>query len=222
MAQDGKRSKRQAKSEGQGTQSVKRGSHTKQSTTKKEPETGMARREQTSPVLTISPFSFMRRFSEEMDRLYGDFDFGRSLASGLGGEIARLADLEGSMWSPQVEAFERDGKLIIRADLPGLTKEDINVDITDDAIKIRGERRQEKEENKEGYYRSERSYGSFYREVPLPNGVKREEANATFRNGVLEITMPAPARQPSSQRIEISEGAATEQQPKALGKAAGR
>src|SRR5437879_5250108 len=222
MAQDGKRSKRQAKSEGQGTQSVKRGSQTKQSTTKKELETGMARREQTSPVLTISPFSFMRRFSEEMDRLYGDFDFGRSLASGLGGEIARLADLEGSMWSPQVEAFERDGKLIVRADLPGLTKDDINVDITDDAIKIRGERRQEKEENKEGYYRSERSYGSFYREVPLPSGVKREEANATFRNGVLEITMPAPARQPSSQRIEISEGAATEQQPKALGKAAGR
>src|SRR2546422_188928 len=81
MAQDGKRSKRQAKNEGQGAQSVKRGSQTKQSTTKKEPETGIAQREQASPVLTLSPFSFMRRFSEEMDRLYGDFDFGRSLAS---------------------------------------------------------------------------------------------------------------------------------------------
>jgi HSP20 family protein len=170
----------------------------------------------------LSPFSFMRRFNEEMDRLYGDFDFGRSLASGLGGEIARLADLETSLWAPQVEAFERDGKLIVRADLPGLSKDDINVDITDDAIKIRGERRQEKEENKDGYYRSERSYGSFYREIPLPGGVNREEANATFRNGVLEITMPAPARQPSSQRLEISEGAVTEQQPKAMGKAAGR
>ena len=222
MAQEVKRSKRQAKNEGQGVQSAKRGSQTKQSTTKKEPETGIGRREQSSPVLTISPFSFMRRFSEEMDRLYGDIGFGGGLASGLGRELGRLADLEGSIWSPQVEAFERDGKLIVRADLPGLTKDDINVDITDDAIKIRGERRQEKEENKEGYYRSERSYGSFYREIPLPRGVNREEANATFRNGVLEITMPAPARQPSSQRLEISEGAATEQQPKAMGKAAGR
>ena len=220
MAQEGKRSKRQAKNQGQ-TQSAKRGSQTK-STTNKEAGTGIARREESSAMRTISPFSFMRRFSEEMDRLYGDFDFGRSLASGLGGEIARFADLEGSMWLPQVEAFERDGKLIVRADLPGLSKDDINVDITDDAIKIRGERQQEREENKEGYYRSERSYGSFYREVPLPSGVNREEANATFRNGVLEITLPAPARQISSQRLEISEGEATEQQPKAMGKAAGR
>src|SRR6266480_4895037 len=222
MAQERKGSKRQAKNEGKGTRSVKRGSQTTQTTTKSEPETGIAPREQTSPVTTISPFSFMRRFSEEMDKLYGDFDFGRRFTSGLGGEIARLADLEGSLWTPQVEAFERDGKLIVRADLPGLSKDDINVDITDDAIKIRGERHQEKEENKEGYYRSERSYGSFYREVPLPSGVNREETKATFRNGVLEITLPAPARQTSSQRLEISEGEATEQQPKAMGKAAGR
>jgi HSP20 family protein len=222
MAQEGKRSKRQAKNEGQGIQSAKRRPESKQSNMRKDTETGLAQREQASPVRTISPFSFMRRFSEEMDRLYGDVGFGGGLAAGFGRELGRLADLEGSMWSPQVEAFERDGKLIVRADLPGLTRDDINVDITDDAIKIRGERRQEKEENKEGYYRSERSYGSFYREIPLPRGVNREEANAIFRDGVLEITMPAPARQPSSQRIEISEGTATEQQPKALGKAAGR
>jgi HSP20 family protein len=164
----------------------------------------------------------MRRFSEEMDRLLGDFGFGRGLASGFGRELGKLAELEASMWSPQVEAFEREGKLIVRADLPGLTKDDINVDVTNDAIKIRGERRQQKEENEEGYYRSERSYGSFYREIPLPSGVNPEEAYATFRNGVLEITMPAPARQPSSRRIEIGEGTETEQQPRAKSKAAGR
>jgi len=177
MAQDGKRSKRQAKNEGHGNQSAKRGSQTKQSITRKEPETGISRREQASPSRMLSPFSFMRRFNEEMDRLYGDFDFGRSLASGLGGEIARLADLETSLWAPQVEAFERDGKLIVRADLPGLSKDDINVDITDDAIKSRGERRQEKEENKDGYYRSERSYGSFYRSIPLPLGINVESVS---------------------------------------------
>jgi len=218
MAQQGKRSERQAKDEGPVTPSAKRESRTKQSSQKKESETGIARREQGSSSQSITPFSIMRRFSDEMDRVFGDFGFGRSFASGFG----RLADLEAAMWSPQVEAFEREGKLIVRADLPGLTKDDIDVDITDDVIRIRGERRQEKEENEEGYYRSERRYGSFYREVPLPSGVKPEQANATFRNGVLEITMPAPAREPTSRRIEISEGNAGEQQPKAMSKAAGR
>jgi HSP20 family protein len=156
-----------------------------------------------------------------MDQLFGDFGFGGSLASGFGRELGRLADLGGPMWLPQVEALERDGQLIVRADLPGLTKDDISVDITNDAIKIRGERRQESEESDEGYYRSERSYGSFYREIPLPSGVNREEANASFRNGVLEITMPAPARQSGSRRIEIGEGSEAEQ-PKAMGKAAGK
>jgi len=223
MAKEGKRAKRQAKNEGQETQSGKLESRTKQSSAKKEPETAIARREQLSSLRTVSPVAFMRRFNEEMDRVFGDFGFGRGLASDLGREFVRLADLEGSMWLPQVEAFEREGKLIVRADLPGLTKNDINVEITDDAIKIRGERRQEKEENEEGYYRSERSYGSFYREIPLPSGVNREEANATFRNGVLEISMPAPARQPSSRRIEIGEGAETGQlQAKTKAAAAGR
>lgn len=75
---------------------------------------------------------------------------------------------------------------------------------------------------RQGYYRSERSYGSFYREIPLPGGVDRDEARASFRDGVLEITMPAPARQPSTRRIEIGEGPEAEQQPKALGKAGGK
>ncbi|HZE72119.1 MAG TPA: Hsp20/alpha crystallin family protein [Pyrinomonadaceae bacterium] len=222
MAQRGKGSKQREKKEEQG----KRGSHRKslggRSAEDSRRETGLARREQSASLPTVSPFSLMRRFSEEMDRLFGDFDFGGHLASGFGRESGRLADLEVSMWLPQVEAFERDGKLIVRADLPGLTKDDIKVEITDDAIKIRGERRQEKEEDEEGYYRSERSYGSFYREIPLPSGVKHEEANASFSNGVLEITVPAPARQLRSRRIEIGEGPESEQQSKAMGKAAGK
>src|SRR6266516_3544957 len=221
MAQKGKGSKQRKKkdSDNRRSQGISQG---EKNTERNKPETGIARREQATALRTVSPFSLMRRFSEEMDRLFGDFGFGGSFASGFGREFGRFADLEGSMWLPQFEAFERDGKLIVRADLPGLTKDDINVDITDDAIKIRGERRQAKEENEEGYYRSERSYGSFYREIPLPSGVNREEANATFRDGVLEITMPAPARQPSSRRIEIGEGGETEKQPQAKSKAAGR
>ena len=222
MAQKGKESKQRKQKEERINRRGQGKSQGGRSTKSNKPETPIARREQLANLRTVSPFSLMRRFSEEMDRLFGDFGFTGSLASGFGREFERLADLEGSMWSPQVEAFERAGKLIVRADLPGLTKDDINVDITDDAIKIRGERRQEKEENEEGYYRSERSYGSFYREIPLPSGVDREEANASFRDGVLEITMPAPVRQSGSRRIEIGEGSEVEQQPKAMGKAAGK
>jgi HSP20 family protein len=216
MAQKGNGSK-QRKKTGSDNRPGQGKSQGERNTERNKPQTGIARREQTTGLRTVSPFSLMHRFSEEMDRL-----FGGSFASGFGREGGRLADQEGSMWLPQVEAFERDGKLIVRADLPGLTKDDINVDITHDAIKIRGERRQEKEENEEGYYRSERSYGSFYREIPLPSGVNRDEANASFNNGVLEITMPAPMRQSGSRRIEIGEGSGAEQQPKTMGKAAGK
>ena len=218
MAQKGKKSRQRGKNEGHGTQLGKRESRTQHTTSKKESETAIAQRERFAPDRsTISPFSLMRRFSEEMDRLFGDF----SLAGGFGREFGRLADLETSTWLPDVEAFERNGKLTIRADLPGLSKDDIDVSITGDAVVIRGERQQEREENREGFYRSERSYGSFYREIPLPSGVKPEEANATFRDGVLEITMPAPARQPTSRRVEIGVGSQSEEQSRAKTKAAG-
>jgi HSP20 family protein len=102
----------------------------------------------------------------------------------------------------------------VRADLPGLTKDDINIAVADDAITIRGERRQEREESEEGFYRSERSYGSFYRQIPLPEGVSAEDAEATFRDGVLEITMPAPQRaEQRSRRLEIKESSEGEAQP---------
>jgi HSP20 family protein len=218
MPQKEKQTKRQAKKGEQNAKRGERGFRTGQIGGKKEAETSLAPREQFSTARMGSPFAFMRQFSEEMDRLFGDLGFRRGLAS----EFGRLYDLERSIWAPQVELFEREGKLTVRADLPGLTKDDINVDLTDDAIKIRGERRQEKEENEEGYYRSERSYGSFYREIPLPSGVNREEANATFNNGVLEITLPAPARQSGSRRIEIGVGGEPGPQAKAIGKAAGK
>ena len=221
MAQKEKGSKQRGKKPDQERGRGQRKSQAARSTETR-PETGIAPREASANLRTVSPFSLMRRFSEEMDRLFGNFGLGGGLGSGFGREFARLADLEGSMWLPQVESFERDGKLVVRADLPGLNKDDINVEITDDAIKIRGERRQEEEENEKGYYRSERSYGSFYREIPLPSGANSEDAGATFRNGVLEVTIPAPARQGRSRRIEIGEGMEPEKQPKAMSKAAGK
>ena len=217
MAQKGKGTKQRKENKESDNRRSQRKS---QGERRSETGSGLARRDETASLRMVSPFSLMRRFSEEMDRLFGDVGFGGGLTAGFGREFGRLSDLETSMWLPQVEAFEREGKLIVRADLPGLTKDDIDVDITDDVIKIRGERRQEKEENEAGFYRSERSYGSFYREIPLPGSVNADEAKASFSNGVLEITMPAPARQSASRRIVIGEGG--EQQPKAMSKTAGK
>jgi HSP20 family protein len=168
-----------------------------------------------------TPFTFMRRFSEEMDRLFEDFGFGRGLlATGFERSLDALA---AATWAPQVEVLERGNQLTIRADLPGMTKNDVKVDVDDNSLVIRGERKSEREEDEEGYYRSERSYGSFYRRIPLPSGAKAEEATADFRNGVLEITMPTSQTSEEKRRqIEIKGESEREEQPRAKAKSAGQ
>jgi len=99
---------------------------------------------------------------------------------------------------------EKDGRLIVCADLPGMRKEDVHVELENDQLVIQGERRQESQQ--QGY--SERSYGSFYRVIPLPEGIDPSQAQAHFQNGVLEISLPAP-RQNQGRRIEIQEGGAS-------------
>lgn len=185
----------------------------------RESRTGLSRRESYAPgSWSGSPFSFMRSFSEQMERLFEDFGLGSSFSRGFG----RLSSIQDSLWTPQVEVFERGNQLVVRADLPGLTKDDIDVKITDDAIVLQGERKQESEEKEEGYYRSERSYGSFYRSIPLPEGINADEANATFHNGVLEITMPAPAQaEKHGRRLEVRD-TTSEQESHTRAKAAGR
>lgn len=168
-------------------------------------QTGLARRDQFTPSLFgTSPVSIMRRFRDEMDRLFESFGFGRSLMPSFGRDLFSGSFGEG-VWSPQVEMFEQGGKLVVRADLPGLKKDEVNVEVTDDAITISGERRSESEEKGEGFYHSERSYGSFFRRIPLPEGVNTEEADATFNNGVLEVKLPAPEKRSTGRRLEIKE-----------------
>ena len=95
---------------------------------------------------------------------------------------------------------------MIRADLPGLCKEDVKVEVSDDMITIEGERKQEKKEEREGCYYSECSYGSFYRVIPLPEGADASKATAEFHNGVLEVAVPAPSLpEPKARRLEVKE-----------------
>ena len=111
-------------------------------------------------------------------------------------------------WTPTIEVFEKDNRLVTKVDLPGLKKEDVKVEVADGHLAISGERKREVEEKKKNVYRSEREYGSFYRVVPLPVGVKLEDVKATFANGVLEVSVPLPARPEARVRkVEIQEPA---------------
>jgi HSP20 family protein len=162
-----------------------------------------------------SPFALMRRMMDDMDRLFEDFGFGRELGVGGGLTAPLLSDIGRdlwagasndavSAWSPAVEVLEKGDKLVVRAEIPGVSKDDVSIDLTDDVLTIQGERRQEFEDRGEGFYRSERSYGRFLRSIPLPEGTDAEKAEARFNDGVLEVTLPAPKReQKRGRRIAI-------------------
>jgi HSP20 family protein len=115
---------------------------------------------------------------------------------------------EVATWIPEIDVFERDNRLVTRVDLPGLKREEVKVEVAEGYLVISGERKNEAEEKKENFYRCEREYGTFYRAVPLPEGVKYEDVKATFANGVLEVSMPLPAKtEPVARKVEIEEEA---------------
>jgi HSP20 family protein len=186
----------------------------------------------------------MRRFGEEMDRLFSDFGFappgiesqlsllgwpgsgGRSSLS-LNANLPRGSASEGrsgsadsgstamsrpsssgayasrSSWMPQVEVLQRGNDLVVRADLPGLRREDVHVEIDDGMLTVSGERRYQSEGDEEGVYHSERSYGRFSRTIPLPPGTDEEAVQARFTDGVLEVTLPLPQEQSRARRIDV-------------------
>ena len=152
-------------------------------------------------------FQMMRRFTKDMARLFDDFQgfgFPNFLKTDFGPFHMEFDKVE---WVPQLEVRHNNGQFMVRADLPGLTKDNVKLELTDDMLTLSGERKEEKKEKRNGFYRSERSYGSFYRQIPLPKGAKTKNAAATFVNGVLVITIPAPVPkvEPSIRRLEIKE-----------------
>lgn len=132
-----------------------------------------------------------REMEERMDRLFEE-TFGRS---------GRTTPVEGA-WMPAVELFEREGTLVMRAELPGLKREDITVEVTDHTLTVAGERKAEQEVKERNYYRCERSYGSFQRSITLPAGVEQGQIAATFKDGILEVTLPK-AKGPAATKVAI-------------------
>jgi len=172
------------------------------------PGTGLAKGEQPSGLgphrdpwgsrEISSPFAFMQRFMSDMDSLFGDFGFGRS------GLSSRGSTGGANMWLPQIDVTTRDGQLLVHADLPGLKQEDVKVSVQEGVLSIAGERSDKHEDNRDGVYRRERSYGSFSRQIALPEGIDPESIKASFENGVLEVTMPMPKEQaPRGRAIPI-------------------
>src|ERR1700754_1996193 len=98
-------------------------------------------------------------------------------------------------WVPAMDLVETDGAFVLKADLPGLSESDVNIEVEENVLTISGERKSEHQDRKAGYYRVERSYGSFRRSLTLPEGVEAEAVKATFANGVLEVTVPKPVQQ---------------------------
>ena len=148
------------------------------------------------------PFAMMRRISDEFDRIFESFGMGGGLPSSPWQQ-----DSGGmrTLWAPHIEVCRRGDKLLVQADLPGVRREDVDVDIEDDRIVLHGHRSQEETREEGGVLFSERSYGSFHRIVPLPEGVSSDEAKATFRDGVLTIELPAPRERQRGLRLKIQE-----------------
>jgi HSP20 family protein len=159
-----------------------------------------------------NPFAMMSQLSQEMDRLFDDFwlaPFGRSLRRGGGREGGEVASM---LWSPDIEVHEHEGEIVVRADLPGLKREDVQVEVADQVLTIQGERKLGCEEKQDGWHRTECRYGSFFRSIPLGEDVDPERVQAQFEDGVLEIRMPAPQRKESRRRIEVRGREKTERQ----------
>jgi len=147
-----------------------------------------------SELFSLNPFTLMRRLTEDMDRMFSGYERGSGNSSEIG------------VWAPPVEVRESSGNLVVSAELPGLNKEDVKVEVTEDAVIIQGERKRESEEERQGIHRSERYYGAFYREIPLPQGAKADQAKAQFNNGLLEVTVPIPEAQRRTRQIPIEGG----------------
>jgi HSP20 family protein len=150
------------------------------------------------------PFALLQQMTSDVDRLFGQ----RGWPSFPWPLFRSEPAAETPAWIPGIDVFERDNRLVTKVDLPGLKKEDVKVEVTEGHLAISGERKRETEEKKENFYRSEREYGSFYRAVPLPEGVKLEDVKATFADGVLEVSVPMPVQAAATVRkVEIQDAA---------------
>jgi HSP20 family protein len=138
-------------------------------------------------ALLVKPEPFTREIDRVFDAFFGQTDRGRR-------------------WVPPMDLVEAEDHFVLKADLPGLAEGDVNIEVQDGTLTISGERKAEHEEREKGWYRIERSFGSFHRSLTLPDGVDPDRIDASFADGVLEVHIPKPEER-KPRRISISGGA---------------
>jgi HSP20 family protein len=131
-------------------------------------------------IVRWRPFRDMVSIQDEMNKLFDDF---------LGRPLMRTEWSEG-VWNPSVDISETKDNVLIKAEMPGLNKEDVKISMQDNMLTLTGEKKQEKEEKETNYHRIERSYGAFSRSFSLPTSVKSDKIRATYKDGILSITLP--------------------------------
>ena len=142
------------------------------------------------------PVRELDSFQSDVNRLFDRFFDGR----GANGN---------RRWIPPMDLVETEDHLVLRGDLPGLAEDEIEIEIEDNVLTVSGERKSEHEQSGKGYYRVERSFGSFSRSLTLPEGVDADAIRASFDNGVLEVQIPKP-EQHKPRKVQISVGGQTE------------
>jgi HSP20 family protein len=146
------------------------------------------------------PGDLFASMQDEMARLFDE-----RWPSGAWHRLTSRMTPGGMTWAPKVDVFDRNGDLVVKAELPGIAKEDVEVSVDRGALVIKGERKAEEKVEQESYYRMERTFGSFYRRLPLPEGVATDKISAAYSDGVLEVRVPKPAEEkPQPSRITIS------------------
>jgi HSP20 family protein len=147
------------------------------------------------------PARELSSLQSEMNRLFNTFFDTPTTTGGNGGAVRR--------WIPSMDLVETEEHFVLRADLPGLSQEDVAIELEDNVLTVSGERRAEHEDKKEGFYRVERSFGQFRRSLTLPDGVDADAITATFDKGVLEVRIPKPEeRKPRKVAIQVGDRAA--------------
>jgi HSP20 family protein len=158
-------------------------------------------------LIRWEPVRELGTIQNEMNRLFNSF-FDTPTPTQSNGTAFRR-------WIPAMDLIEIEDAFVLTADLPGLSESDVNIEVEDNVLTVSGDRKAEHEDRKAGYYRVERSYGSFRRSLTLPEGVEPEAVKATFDKGVLTVTVPKPAQQ-APRKVQISVGGATTGEPEAI------
>ena len=155
--------------------------------------------------MALSPFRGFYDMQSEMNRMFDEV-FGNLAARTGGRQLQQQQGALPSQWAPALDVLQEDGDIVLRAELPGVKLEDVDITLQNGVLSISGERKAEEQREGSGYYVRERRYGSFRRSMALPEGVDESKIHARFQDGVLEVRVEGAAAVREPKRIQIEGG----------------